>query len=243
MTFIELVQKTWALSGLTGTGPGAVTDQSGLNARMVLWVQEAYLDVQKAHTNWGFHWKETPYDQTLTVGESYAVPTAFSAADYRKLDRAWIAEPLADPLASPQTEEFRWAELEVVRHPSDVTDIHLQTVTGGETQGKPSKLYLFPTGRQQSTATWEFNSAPDKEYPFKFSYWMDYHELADDADEPVIPAKHQMTIVWKALEYYSYYDEDTAINTLAERKYLQALHRLEREELPPMRFAVSPFLG
>ena len=125
----------------------------------------------------------------------------------------------------------------------NTSDTHKATVISADYQGKPSILHEFPRGRAQTTAIWELNRQPDKDYPFKFSYYCDYDEMVEDTDEPVIPEPHRMTIVYKALELYSFYDEDSAINKMAERQYARALHRLEREAVQEMSFKTSPFLG
>lgn len=58
MTFLELCQQTRQECGIQGDGPAAVTSQVGILRRVVEWVRDADLFIQRLHPDWGFLWSE-----------------------------------------------------------------------------------------------------------------------------------------------------------------------------------------
>ena len=74
MNYLALCQTTRQRAGISGTGPAAVTGQSGELGRVVDWVRQAWLDLQAARTDWGPLWRQL--SQAATAGQaSVAAPS------------------------------------------------------------------------------------------------------------------------------------------------------------------------
>ena len=54
MNFLQLVQRLRSETKATGTTVTSVLNQSGEYARLVNWINDAWLDIQSAHTDWGW---------------------------------------------------------------------------------------------------------------------------------------------------------------------------------------------
>lgn len=54
MNFLELVQRLRSETKASGTTVTSVVSQAGEYARLVNWINDAWLDIQSAHTDWGW---------------------------------------------------------------------------------------------------------------------------------------------------------------------------------------------
>jgi hypothetical protein len=54
MTYLELVERLYSETGLAGQAPTAVTGQSGMKAKLLNWIGDAWLEVQTARA-WPFN--------------------------------------------------------------------------------------------------------------------------------------------------------------------------------------------
>jgi hypothetical protein len=56
MTFLELCKRVRADAGISGD-MATVLNQQGMMAKLVNWVRQADLDIQRMHTSWAFMWR------------------------------------------------------------------------------------------------------------------------------------------------------------------------------------------
>lgn len=109
MTFLELCQLVARTAGLSGTGPTAVTGQSGDLDRIVDWVQMADLDIQQEHPNWKFMWAEGHFE--TIVGETEYNPSGNNLVKNGNFEseRYWTATECA---INNGRAVWAWSELE-----------------------------------------------------------------------------------------------------------------------------------
>ncbi|WP_286237992.1 hypothetical protein [Neptuniibacter halophilus] len=74
MNFLELCQDVRRECGVTGTGPAAVTSQTGEMQNIVKWTNKAYIDICNRWFNWKFLWAQ----KTIAVQQGIAL---YSEAD------------------------------------------------------------------------------------------------------------------------------------------------------------------
>jgi hypothetical protein len=67
-TFLELAQKLRQEVGAAGSGPAAVTGQTGEARRLVDWVRDAWVDIQAKQVAWSFLWAQ--FEKAVTDAES-----------------------------------------------------------------------------------------------------------------------------------------------------------------------------
>ena len=217
MDYLTLVQRTWQKCGLSGAGPITILAQTNINARIVQYVSDAYLFVQQQHQDWAFHWAQA--DSALILGQSvYGSAADFGITDFREIDRVLLQV------------DSKWQPLCFELNPAQAA------FDNPGTDLRPTKLTMRPD------RNWVLNTTPDETYPIRFEYYRTAHMLTADADVPLVPTDFQWVIIWKALEYYANYDEDVSLREEAIMGYKSTLHRMEREYLPELTFAPSPFL-
>lgn len=204
MDFLTLVQTTHYEAKLPGSPPAAVTGQTGRAADLVRWVAEAWQDIQRGKDgkwNWlrgGF------YVNTVAGTASYAYTdcTDVDSAAAISRFRAWDLDPREPPLIY-LVADGKDTEGELILKPWP--DFRYKYVRGTHTADQPGdisvstdrKIYLGPT--------------PDDIYRVTGNYWKGNQTLADDADEPEMPADFHMLIPYRALTKYGYNVVDQAI--------------------------------
>ncbi|MFH1302221.1 MAG: hypothetical protein ABIK07_14265, partial [Planctomycetota bacterium] len=181
MTFLELAQRLRLESMVSGSGPSSVVGQVGELGELVAWINTAYQDIQLLHDDWRFMQSEFSFPTIANVN-TYT-PAAVSLTALAE----WLVGDLRCYLSlgdeNPMLYEG-WGEFRAVRDLGDVT-------TGRPTHFsvKPdNSLILWPTPDQIYTVRGEYIIVPDV--------------LSGNTDEPIIPARFHMIIVWRALIYY-----------------------------------------
>jgi len=66
MTFLQLCQRLVLESGIADSGPASVENQTGDMARMVNWINDAWVELQSRRTDWGWMWGL--YSGVLSIG-------------------------------------------------------------------------------------------------------------------------------------------------------------------------------
>lgn len=68
MDYLTLCQRVRERGGLSGSGPASVLGQTGEMARVVGWVQQAWLDLQSTRVDWGPLWR--PLERRVDTGQT-----------------------------------------------------------------------------------------------------------------------------------------------------------------------------
>ena len=184
MNFLALCQRLRQEAGISGTGPTAVTGQSGMLKRVVDWVTAAYEDIQNRHATWRFLREDFSFS-TIASTQEYT-PASIPITDHAQ----WIEEDIriyqnvGDEflLHDPPWDEFRLAYM----YGSN------RTLTGKPiavaVKPKNNGLHLWPIPDAVYTCAGEYYTIPDV--------------MSADGDTPAFPARFHMAIVWRALMFY-----------------------------------------
>ena len=74
-TYLQICQDTQSTCSITGNSITSVTGQSGILAKLVRWVADADVAIQRLHTDWDFLYDTSTFSETLVQGSSeYAQP-------------------------------------------------------------------------------------------------------------------------------------------------------------------------
>lgn len=207
-----------------GTAPETVADQEGVLAEIVSWVQDAYADIQSDQDDWRFRQKAGVVPAAArTVDPSSTLDDfdelRFYTADYchRNIQctRAGGAPDDLQPVWYVEWADWNGGRYERGQAASAI--------------GKPNHFTVQPDGAIRLYPT------PDAAYELHFPYQRTVHVLDADQDAPILPSRHHMAIVWRALMIYA----DTRDSTQElyqkwERRRRQSMRRLYRDELPEM---------
>lgn len=199
MTFLQLCQRLRQEAGISGTGPSAVTGQTGEMKRVVDWINAAWMDIQIDHIR--YDWMKGSFTLTLAGSDAEYAASDASITDLREWDR--------ESLKVYETSTADETELTFVPYDEFRSAYMVGTIPTGRPEVftvKPDKTMRFwPTPSGTFTVTGEYHKAAS--------------EMAADADEPGMPDEFHMAIVYRALQKYARYESAPEIYDDAKEEY------------------------
>jgi hypothetical protein len=229
MDFEALVQAVRLRSGARSEDFGTTAGATGINQEMVMWVQDAWRDLQMESRNWWFRQK---LDQTLAISASddeYDMPAGLETLNYRTVSIYTTAKEDENVLSFVPYEEWR---------------MYKDTVDSGE--GRPTMIVERPDGVLQ---LWP---VPDEDYTLRFDGVWGIDEMTADTDEPgttitsgtrLLPVRYEYTIVWDAVRRYAMSESDPETLERAQQHFRAERARLSERQTPPPRVAIGRLTG
>lgn len=219
MNRLQLVQRVHQESGLSTTAPVATLNQSGMSAKLVNFVDEAWEEIQNSETTWRFANASTG-GSLISGTDTYNPVSAWGiAAEPARWIQDWRAAYVyrtADGLGSRQFltylpwEQFRGMNIPVVSG----TPIYWTVQPDGDVQ-------YFPRPNVAGLASvHEFYAANQM--------------LAADGDIPRCPVKFHLAIAWCAVKLYCGHDNAAELYGHAAKQADQYMDRMRASELPQM---------
>jgi hypothetical protein len=221
MTRLQLCRRLRQEAGISGTGPTTTISQTGEMGKVVDWIDSAYQDIQNLHADWDFLRSDLSFETIATISEY--PKTAISATEQGE----WIDDSFRSYLTSAGVagEQF------MTRVPwKRFRDVYLLGSLRSTT-GQP----LFIT--QQPDTSLLMWPIPDAIYTINGEYFQRPQTMTADSTNPLIPAKYQMIIVWRALMYYAGSAGAPELYAVGQREYKRLLNQLEAHQLPEIEFA------
>lgn len=219
-TFLEIVQTAFRESGLTGEGPVTVLSQVGRKGDMVKWVQEAYQEIQEERRDWKFDWVSGgPY--TLNASQdTYDPVTDFSiVGGVRQFMRQPFGSYVFPTAAGINARGFMqflpWERF---------MGLNIPTVNG-------SMPTVFTIRPDEDIQYWPTPSVACSAY---HQFYRNPQTLVNNADEPRMPSRYRMVIVWKAVMRSCEKTNNWARFDSAEENYNRYLTLLLREQTPQL---------
>lgn len=206
MTFLELCKLLRAEAGISGDGPVSVINQTGINLKIVNWIQRAYQEVQNEHHDWAFLWSEASF--ALTPGKTDYAPTSDMGLDdfnhwepQSFFGRGQTGEPNR-LIAFVPFEEFRLR-------------------SRVERTGEPLIYTILPNDQIR------FDCKPTYAEVVDFEYYRVPFQMSANTDAPIFSAQFHDILLYKALMYYAADEEASAILQDAAVNYKTRLRMLE----------------
>lgn len=203
MNYLQLSQRVTSELGLAGSGPAAVTNQVGMDKKIVNWVASAWEEIQLMRNDWRFNWATGSIN--ITAGQQAHYPASLGLADVTQ----WIPDTLK--IGVNRLTPKAW---------SDFTKYH-QTVE----RGLPNLYSLAPDHAIH------LSKVPDIDYVLTGEYYRTPQVLASNGDTPRLPERYHMAIVYKAMMMYAPHDEAAHIYADAKERYLALVNKIESTEL------------
>ena len=174
-----------------GTGPTAVTSQTGVLARYVTWIADAWTELQQDRDDWFWMRKSFTVNTTSSDGD-YAYTDCTDTVSLAAISRwsRWYKHSFKCYLtASGVGAEYplRWVEWENFRY---------RYRYGTQTDSSPRHVSMDPTLK------FVLGPEPDAVYTVTGDYQIGPQTLAADADEPEMPSRFHKLIVYEAMIKY-----------------------------------------
>ena len=223
MNFLQLAQRLSVECGISGTGPTSTTNQTGMNAKLVNWIQSAWLEIQGVHDQWG--WMREPFAFNTVAGTGDYLPadtTNTLTGDVLDDLRYWHKDTFRCQKVSIGVQDEQWLvewEYQVFRN---TYRFNLQT------NGRPVVFAIKPNGKAVM-----LGQIPDDVYSVTGEYQYLPREMVGDTAVPEMPnsALH-MVIVYKAMQFYGMYEAAPEVLGRGNTEYTRLMNQLEREQLP-----------
>jgi hypothetical protein len=218
VNYLELCQIVRRECGVSGSGPTTVVDQTGEMRRIVEWVKNAWLEIQLTRPDWRFLWAAGSFTTSAGVAD-YTQAALGVAATQFDLGSFVLTD------GDGNKRRLRYVPYTLWKATYDAATL---------TNDIPTLVTDLP---DQSL---RFTVPPDDAYAVAFDYYREPQVLAANADEPYLPSRYQMLIVYKATMYYAGYEDAKEVLTDAILRYNPLFDALETSQLPPIGFGHTP---
>ncbi len=179
MDFLTICQELRSESGISGSGPVSVSNQTGIQARLVYAVRDAWTKIQKDPKDWKWMWRDDGQQELLTGVNNYVPTTVFTKMHPKscKIYKTSLGVSDISRISLISCEEFD-RKYCVLQNPGE---------------DRPSVMTVAPDGHIK------VYPKPDDTYTITFDYQKEYQLLADNADVPEMPAEYHPLIKYEAM--------------------------------------------
>lgn len=223
MNFLTLTTRLRRKCRVTGTGPITVIGQSEEYARLVDFINEAWMQIQRKRTDW--QW----------MRNSMTFPTVAAQAEYTLAQIGSTGTNFSD--------FGNWA-LESFRSYPTATGVSAEIEMGHLNYLYWRDIYLY--GANRSVEQWpnEFTvlpalgiglgPVPAVGYTISGDYYKAATEMTLDADIPSLPTQFHMAIVYRAMMFYGVSEAAPEIYDEGATEFNRIMVQIEDQQLPEM---------
>lgn len=211
MNFLQLVNSLERESGTVFKNQrlGSVINAPGRQEKMVAWVVEAWRLIQTSRSDW--RWMRREFEAPLVAATARYDAASLGITDFSH----WVPDDDAYTVYDPDQPR---ADVELCLLPFDRWKA--RWVRGAHDAQQPREIAFDYDNRLC------VGPKPDKAHILTGEYFRVAQTLAADADVPICPSEHHMTIVWRALMLLGDHDEAPAAVSTGKAKYEACLRTL-----------------
>lgn len=222
LTYLQLCNKLIEKSGISGGNLTSITGQIGESARVISWINEAYLKIQEMHEDW--LWMQSDFSFPTAIGKSSYTPSEAGINNFA----SWVPDTFRCRLTSGGFPVEQW--LTVMDYPR-----FRDWYQFGSQRSVTQQPHVCAIGPDKSLL---LGSTPDgKGYTVEGKYYRGPVDLVNDGDIPQLPSRFHMLIVYEAMKSYGFYDAASEVIGEANRQYAPMLQRLMTDQLPEFELA------
>lgn len=213
--------------GMSGTGPAAVTGQTGDLERIVEWYAQAYTEIQNRHQDWlwlrsTFTVDTTASDDTYAYGD---VTDSRLSALITRFRRWWLYDVDGFPnVRSYLTSAGVSGEKYLLPLPwAAFRDLYKR---GTQTNNAPVHITVDP---QRNLV---LGPKPNGIYTITGEYQMSAQVLAADGDTPEMPSDYHQLIVYEAMKKYGAFNSAPDVSSRGITEGNKLMRQLEGNQRP-----------
>ena len=214
MNFLQICQDVYREGGISGQ-ISSTQNQTGEAARVVGWVQKAYLEILNDQPDaWNFVRKSVTKQLTPGVG-------TYSFADLALTDAVqWDTSNMRYAVAADLSDEAHLTEC-------DFTTFRDTWLFGSARtmQGDPADVSV------NNDTNLVIGPIPAAAYWLVFDY-MAIPSLLSNTDTPVLPTRFHNAIVWRALRHYGLFEAAPEVVARADIAYKETMLQLTVDQTP-----------
>lgn len=219
MNFLQLVNRTRVECGVSGPELPTAQNLTGEAARMAAWVNSAWVDIQTAKEDW--QWMRAPFEfNTVAQQQTYTPTQAGVGSTFAN----WKRDSFR---CSSVGQSYRDEQLLNYMEYTTFRNLY-QYANMRTTYARPVVVTIVP-GTNKSLG---FGSIPDQAYVIAGEYYKKPTELSADTDEPDLPSRFHMMIVYRAMMFYAGYEAAPEVYSRGEVEFKRLMNRLDIDQLP-----------
>ena len=233
MTYLELVNRSRQLCGVTGSDLTTLSGISGESLRFKNWVNQAWTDIQEKHTDW--NWLRTSIGFTTTDGQATYSSTQVATAT---TSGGWGT----GSLGHWKTDSFRT----YITSTGYSSEVFLSEIPYNDWRD----MYQFGSLRTVRTRPVTVAIAPDRSvclgpspdstgYTVVGEFFLAPSLLSGDTDVPALPERFQMAIVYRTMLYYGWYESAGEVIQGSQAEFNKIMNRLEEDQQPQVMVGTS----
>lgn len=232
MNYLDIAKQTRQECAAAGSGPAAVTNQSGESKRIVDWVAQAHTEVQNRHPNW--RWMRSEWSvNTVLDDDTYAgtdCTDTLTVAAITRFGRWWEYDELgySNVLIYLQSAGVGTQTRMIFMPWANFRDLYRR---GTQNNGYPAHFTVDPQNRLV------IGPKPNGVYVMSGEYQRAAQALAADADIPEMPTRFHMLVVYEAMKKYAGYESAPEVWTRGNLEAGKLTRQLELDQLPAMPIA------
>jgi hypothetical protein len=216
MNLLQLTNQTRVECGVSGPTLSSVQNLSGESARILAWVQQAWIDVQTSKEDWLFLREPFEFNTVAQQWEYTAADTGLTNFGNWKRD-SFRASSVNNLYRDEQLLNYMdWTTYRNLYRYANMRNTYARPVVVSITPNKDLA----------------FGSTPDQIYTINGEYYTQPVGLSADTDIPGIPDRFHMVIVYRAMMYYAGYEAAPEVLTRGEFEYRRLYSRMEIDQLP-----------
>lgn len=219
MNYLQLVNRTRVECGVSGPTLTTAQGLTGEAARIASWVNSAWVDIQTAKEDWQWM-RDAVQFNTATQQQVYTPTQAGVGSTFGN----WKRDSFR---CSSVGQNYRDEQL---LNYMEYTTFRNLYIYGNmrTTYARPVVVSIAPGG-DKSLA---FGSIPDQAYVITGEYYKRPTEMSADTDEPSIPSRFHMIIVYRAMMFYAGYESAAEVYQRGELEFKRLMNRLNIDQLP-----------
>ena len=227
MNYLSLCQAVRAQAGISGEGPSSVSNQRGVYADVVRWVDESYAEIQTMYENWNF--LHNTYTFTLQGGQSSYDPSQLTGNG----GTMGIRTPTKDTfIIDKQSPELNAANKRLKYVPWSLWQIDNTVLDGKIARPEyytedPNGVFHFYPYEEEDT-----NDLTRIDHVIEFQGYSRPHVMKENLDEPIFNEQYHELIKLGALKRYAEYYNSQEIMQNVHMTYQQQIKKMEFSELP-----------
>lgn len=219
MNYLQLVNRARIECGVSGPALTTTVGVSGEAQRFTQWINSAWVDLQTAKEDWQWM-REAVQFNTVTQQQTYTPTEAGVGSTFGNWKR----------------DSFRCSSVgqsykdEQLMNYMDYNTFRNLYIYGNmrTTYARPVVVAITP-GPDKSLA---FGAIPDQPYVITGEYYKKPTEFTANTDEPGIPERFQMLIVYRAMMFYGGFEAAPEVFQRGEFEYKRLMNRLDIDQLP-----------
>lgn len=206
MNFLTLGQTLRQKVGMSATGPATMAGQAGVYGRLVLWIGEAWNEIQTAHEDWDWMKTDFTFVPTPPVAGAPSIFTLGTGPGTVGIDPDVFSEWVRDDFRTTVTATGLGSEV-----PMDFVTYErwFQNYNFGGNRFVTTRPVAIAEGPGKSLCV---GPPSDGTYTISGKYWSAPTTMVNDTDLPLgLPARYHWLIVYKAMQKYGSYESAPSV--------------------------------